>query len=798
MASDNSISRIFPSNAIGALASSSTWSRIPMSSLKVAVETFDGTGHFGMWQGEVMDSLFQQGLDIAIEEKKSDDIEEKEWSTINRLACGTIRSCLSKEQKYAFKNETSAWKLWKALEGKFLKKSGQNKLLMKKILFRFDYQPGTTMNEHITIFNQLVADLLNLDVNFEDEDLALMLLSSLPDEFEHLETTLLHGKENVSLDAVCSALYSRELRKQDKKKKKVAAADEALVARGRQQSQSKGRRGWSKSISRVAKDECAFCREKGHWKKDCPKLKKKGKAPQDVNVAECKSDAESDFSLAVSRLTSHPDEWILDSTCTYHMTPMREWFFEFEELDGGFVYMGNDNPCKTVGIGSIKLRNHDGSTRILKDVRYVPNLKRSLISLGLLESKGLEVRMRDGILKVTSGALLMLKGVRKNNLYYYQGSTVVGTAAVATSSSSKKDAEATKLWHMRLGDAGEKSLQNLAKQGLLKGTKVCKLEFCEHCVLEKQRKVKFGTGIHNTKGILDYVHSDVWGPAKTPSLGGRYYFVTFIDDFSRRVWVFTMKSKDEMLKIFLKWKARVENQTGRKIKILRTDNGGEYKSDPFQKICQECGIVRHFIVRKIPQQNGVSEHMNKTLVEKVRCMLSNAGLGRKFWAEAVTYAQHLVNRLPSSAIGGKTPLEVWSGKLATDYDSLRIFDSTAYYHVNESKLDPRAKKALFMGFSAGVKGYRLWYLEAKKTIISRDVTFDESVMLNKITQDGTSGTPQQVECTPKQVEFEQIVVSPANSTISDSPMAEEESDEEEVSTQEPQQQQKSIAVNRAR
>ena len=79
-----------------------------MSSLKVAVETFDGTGHFGMWQGEVMDSLFQQGLDIAIEEKKPDDIEEKEWSTINRLACGTIRSCLSREQKYAFKNETSA------------------------------------------------------------------------------------------------------------------------------------------------------------------------------------------------------------------------------------------------------------------------------------------------------------------------------------------------------------------------------------------------------------------------------------------------------------------------------------------------------------------------------------------------------------------------------------------------------------------------------------------------------------------------------------------------------------------
>ena len=119
------------------------------------------------------------------------------------------------------------------------------------------------MNAHITMFNQLVADLLNLDVKFEDEDLALMLLSSLPDEFEHLETTLLHGKENVSLDAVCSALYSHELRKQDKMKTKSTTSEEALVARGRQQSQTKGRRGRSKSKGRaVAKDECVFCHEK--------------------------------------------------------------------------------------------------------------------------------------------------------------------------------------------------------------------------------------------------------------------------------------------------------------------------------------------------------------------------------------------------------------------------------------------------------------------------------------------------------------------------------------------------------
>ena len=134
---------------------------------------------------------------------------------------------------------------------------------MKKRLFCFTYVPGTTINDHITSFNQLVADLLNLDVTFRDQDLALMLLGSLPDEFEHLETTLLHGKTDVCLKEVCAALYSYELRRKDKKENTYRGT-EALVVRGRQQNQTKWRRGRSKSKSRAAKDECAFCREKGH------------------------------------------------------------------------------------------------------------------------------------------------------------------------------------------------------------------------------------------------------------------------------------------------------------------------------------------------------------------------------------------------------------------------------------------------------------------------------------------------------------------------------------------------------
>ncbi|KAH9793297.1 hypothetical protein KPL71_004477 [Citrus sinensis] len=413
----------------------------------------------------------------------------------------------------------------------------------------------------------------------------------------------------------------------------------------------------------------------------------------------------------------------------------------------------------------------DGMVRELKYVRFVPSLKKNLISVGALEAKGYKVTIEDGIMKFTHGAMVILQGVRRHNLYYLKGG-ITDEANVVEAHN-----DTTKLWHVRLGHAGEKSLQTLMRHGLLKGTKTCKLNFCEHFVVGKKIKVKFGTANHDTREILEYVHIDVWGPTKTASIGGSHYFITFVDDFSRRVWVYTMRVKDEVLDIFVKWKKLVETQTGRKIKVLRSNNGGEYTSDPFLQVCQNEGIKRHFTVRHTPQQNGVAKRMNRTLLEKVRCMLSNAGLDKKFWAKTVSYASHLVNRLPSVAIGGKTPMEMWSGKHAQDYDSLHIFGYPAYYHVKDGKLDPRARKAIFMGFKGGVKGFKLWDLEDKKFVCSRDVTFDEVSMMK-------TSSSQQVENKTKevlqQVEFDAtpyVLVSSTlknGSTMEVTPRVEEE------------------------
>lgn len=227
------------------------------------------------------------------------------------------------------------------------------------------------------------------------------------------------------------------------------------------------------------------------------------------------------------------------------------------------------------------------------------------------------------------------------------------------------------------------------------------------------------------------MHCDLWGPAKTITHGGGKYFLSVIDDYSRRVWVYVLKTKDETFGKFKEWLTTTENKIGHKLKHLRTDNGLEFVSNEFNKFCKAKGITRYRTVKHTPQQNGVAERMNRTLLERVRCMLINAGLPKTFWGEAIATAAYLINRSPSSAIGLKTQAEMWYGK-PSDYKHLKVFGCQAYAHIKQDKLEPRALRCIFIGYPEGVKGYKLWCLEPgqAKCLISRDAVFDESKMAN--------------------------------------------------------------------
>jgi transposase InsO family protein len=268
------------------------------------------------------------------------------------------------------------------------------------------------------------------------------------------------------------------------------------------------------------------------------------------------------------------------------------------------------------------------------------------------------------------------------------------------------------MWHQRLGNIGEKGLRTLHNKGMVEGMSNFTLDFdfYEHCIYGKHNRVRFPSGATREKGILELIHSDVFGPILVPSLGKSVYYVSFIDDFSRNTWIYFLRKKSEVFDKFKEFKALVENQTEKKIKVLRTDNGGEFCGNEFEEFCKKCGIARKKTTPYTPQQNGVAERMNMTLMEKSRSMLSGAELGHEFWAEAVGTTCYLVNRSPSSTLDDKTPHEVWTRKKPS-LEHLRVFGCDAYVHVpkeNRSKMDKKDEKCIFIGYKDGVKGYKLW------------------------------------------------------------------------------------------
>jgi len=253
-----------------------------------------------------------------------------------------------------------------------------------------------------------------------------------------------------------------------------------------------------------------------------------------------------------------------------------------------------------VGIGSVQIKMHDGMIRTLKDMRHIPGMARNLISLITLDAEGYRHSGLGGVCKVSKGSLIhMIGDMNSAKLYVLRGSTLHGSVTAATVSNDEPSK--TNLWHMRLGHMSELGMAELIKRDLLDGCTVGKMKFYEHCVFGKHKRVKFNASVHTTKGTLDYVHADLWGPSRKPSYGGARYMLTIIDDYSRKVWPYFLKNKDDTFAAFKEWKVMIERQTKKKVKLLHTDNGSEFCSDAFNDYCREEGIIRHHTIPYTPQ-----------------------------------------------------------------------------------------------------------------------------------------------------------------------------------------------------
>jgi len=183
---------------------------------------------------------------------------------------------------------------------------------------------------------------------------------------------------------------------------------------------------------------------------------------------------------------------------------------------------------------------------------------------------------------------------------------------------------------------------------------------CKGCALGKNVKKPFGSSASRSKEILELVHSDVCGPMSTKPLGGHLYHVTFIDDHSRKTWISLSNSKDEVFDKFQEFKAKVENLTGRRIKVLRSNNGGEYTSKELIAFCKEAGINRELIVPYNLEQNGVVDRKNRSIEESVSAMLHDRDLPKLLWGGASKTIVYVQNRSPHKSLDNMTPEEAFT------------------------------------------------------------------------------------------------------------------------------------------
>uniref|UniRef100_A0A2N9HLU0 Uncharacterized protein n=1 Tax=Fagus sylvatica TaxID=28930 RepID=A0A2N9HLU0_FAGSY len=712
---------------------------------KYEIEKFNGS-NFSLWKMRIKAVLRKDNCLAAIGDRPDEITDDGKWNEMDGNAIANLHLALADGVLSSVAEKKTAKEIWDTLTKLYEAKSLHNKIFLRRRLYTLRMMESTMVTDHINTLNTLFSQLTAMGHNIETGERAEILLQSLPDSYDQLIINLTNNIEVLVFDDIAAAVLEEESRRKSKEDRLGGSqqAEALTMTRGRSTERGpSGSQNQSRSKSRSKKNvKCHHCGKKGHYKRECWHLKKneeaKGKGPESSKAQGCVASTSDDGEILYSETTTvtegrrrFADVWLMDSGATWHMTPRREWFHQYEPISGGSVFMGDDHALEIAGIGTIKLKMCDGMVRTIQEVRHVKGLKKNLLSLGQLDNNGCKTHIQNGIMKIVKGALVMMKAEKiAANLYMLKGKTQQeGEASTALASSAE---ELTMMWHRKLGHMSERGLKILAEQKLLPGLKKVSLPFCEHCVTSKQHRLKFSSSSARSKAILELIHSDVW-QAPVLSLGGAKYFVSFIDDYSRRCWVYPIKNKADVFSVFKIFKARVELESEKKIKCLRTDNGGEYTSVEFDSFCQQEGIKRQFTVAYTPQQNGVAERMNRTLLERTRAMLRTAGMAKTFWAEAVKTACYVINRSPSTAIDLKTPMEMWTGKPA-DYSHLHTFGSPVYvmYNAQEtSKLDPKSRKCVFLGYADGVKGYRLWDPTARKVLISRDVIFVEDKVQEK-------------------------------------------------------------------
>lgn len=699
---------------------------------KYVITKLNGANYFN-WRYKMKMILIEKQVWDVIEDDIPDPITD-EWKKADQTAHSTVALNVEDDQIQYIRQCKLARDAWNALNNAHEQDTANNRVYVLRKMMTQRLEEGGDVEAHVMLMNELFQRMSAMGGEItQDLIFSATLLGSLPESYDNLITALEAREQQVTSNLVCTKVIGEYKRRLER----------SLDGRGESVLKVY-------SSAKKGSFSCHFCKGTGHLRKHCTKytewLKKnkpkanykpdsEAKKPgtQSANMIRAESDEDNDREEFLFAVAAAIRGWLLDSGATSHSASEINLFCEIDLNYRERVKVANGQVVDAVGRGTIQLKLTNKSGKItnvkMENVLYVPELKGNFISVGKLTKNGFTVIFTENIFEIKHGEKEVAYGARSGDLYKFKTPNQVNACEVIEHSDGSGCVHE---WHRVLGHRDIDVVKSLSSGELVDGvvfgecnTECSKILNCEVCLQGKMARVNFPKKSENrTKGVIHLVHSDLCGAMQTATPSGKKYMVTFIDDFSKYTVVELLREKSETFGKFKEYVQMCKTMFNSKPKFIRTDRGGEYIDNDFVNYMKTEGIQYNRTAPSTPQQNGVAERKNRTLIEMARCMLIGSGMAKTFWGEAVVMANYIQNRLPWKNIE-KTPYEIWFGAKPS-IQHFKKFGSKCFVFIPDEKrrkLDAKSVEAVMVGYDLSSKAYRCYVSSTGKVVISRDVRF---------------------------------------------------------------------------